>query len=91
MTRNERRHPERKRRIYYRDGEKDKLKRTAFPYPERRSFRFFLFSSHIFLFSSHSKAFFYSLFGSIHHPQKLKRMPASILHLLETSAPKFLV
>ena len=84
MTRNERRHPEHKRRIYYRDGEKDKLKRTAFPYPGKQSFRFFLFSSH-------SKAFFYSPFGSIHHPQKLKRMPASILHLLETSAPKFLV
>lgn len=84
MTRDERRHLERKRRIYYCDEEKDKLKRTAFPYPERRSFRFFLFSSH-------SKAFFYSPFGSIHHPQKLKRMPASILHLLETSAPKFLV
>ena len=84
MTRDERRHPERKRRIYYRDGEKDKLKRTAFPYPERQSF-------HFFLFSSHSKAFFHSPFGSGHHPQKLKRMPASILHLLETSAPKFLV
>ena len=26
MTRNERRHPERKRRIYYRDEEKDKRK-----------------------------------------------------------------
>ena len=84
MTRNERRHPERKRRIYYCDEEKDKLKRTAVPYPERRSFRFFLFSSH-------SKVLFHSPFESVHHPQKLKRMPASILHLLETSAPKFLV
>ena len=34
MTRDERRHPERKRRIYYCDEEKDKLKRTAVPYPE---------------------------------------------------------
>ena len=43
------------------------------------------------LFSSHSKALFYSPFGSCHYPQKLKRIPASILHLFETSAPKFLV
>jgi len=84
MTRDERRHPERKRRIYYCDEEKDKLKRTAVPYPERRSFRFFLFSSH-------SKALFHSPFGNGHHPQKLKRIPASILHLFVRSAPKFLV
>ena len=84
MTRDERRHPECKRRIYYCDEEKDKLKRTAFPYPGKQSFRFFLFSSH-------SKVLFHSPFESVHHPQKLKRMPATILHLLETSAPKFLV
>lgn len=42
MTRNERRHPERKRRIYYRDEEKDKRKRTAFPYPGKAVLSFLL-------------------------------------------------
>ena len=50
-----------------------------------------LFLALFFLFSSHSKALFHSPFGNGHHPQKLKRIPASILHLLDRSAPKFLV
>ena len=74
--------------IFFTISHQHAQKRTAFPFFRKTVLFLALF---FLLFSSHSKALFHSPFGSGHYPQKLKRIPASILHLLETSAPKFLV
>ena len=74
--------------IFFTISHQHAQKRTAFPFSERQFF-FLLFSSSYSVLIV--KVLFHSPFGSGHHPQKLKRIPASILHLLDRSAPKFLV
>ena len=64
------------------------FKELPSPFSERQFF-FLLFSSYYSVLIV--KVLSHSPFGSGHHLQKLKRIPASILHLFDRSAPKFLV